>query len=315
MALKKTILVLGATGYIGRRLIQRLRVNNPEHQIFGLSMPGEPNAEAEGWRSLEGDVMQPHLARLLEELQPDEIYHAIGIDRYAPLKNQLLLYAEGTRHLLQSLVDVQSPARVVIVGSAAEYGPHDGPVDESAACRPNTEYGVSKLAQTQVAILFARQYKLPVMIGRVFNVYGQTPQNFVVASLAAQVARLELGKLSYPKLKLKNTESVRDLIHIDDAADALIAIADRGCPGEIYNIGSGRGIAISALLQRMLDQSPVSNVEVQLQGEQIPDFSEADVTKMIRQTGWQPQIDLETGLAGELTYWRDEVAFQALHSR
>ena len=101
---------------------------------------------------------------MLAELQPDVIYLATATEKTAPLKEQLNVYVEGTRHLLESVLETQAASRVVILGSAAEYGYGALPMAENTPPNPQSEYGIAKLAQTQLALLYARRYNLPVVV-------------------------------------------------------------------------------------------------------------------------------------------------------
>ncbi len=305
----KTFLIIGSTGYVGRHLIEALQTRYPEGVIFGLSLHGEPYAK--GWRSLEGDLLHPDLPNLLGEIQPDVIFHAMGIDRMAPLKRQLDVLVEGTRYLLQSVLDIQLGARVVITGSAAEYGPSDEPVSEETLPQPMSEYGIAKLAQTQVAQYFAKKFNLPVMVGRIFNIYGETPKGLVIASLASQIARQEMSNLSYPRIKAYNLASARDFIHIQDAARAMLALAESGQSGEVYNIGTGQSVTVRAVLDQMLSFSRLKEAEIVPQGEQYYDLSQSNVEKIHAQTDWRPEVNLSTGLKRELDYWRQHVSLMA----
>jgi len=302
-----TCLITGITGYIGKHLSLALQQEEPGISIFGLSTPGmtTPN----GYQPLDIDLFNAELPRVLEDIQPDIIYHAVGVNRNESLQNQIHLHVEGTRHLLQSLADKQLSSRVIILGSAAEYGHYPQAVDELTAPQPNTDYGVAKLSQTLVAQLFSRKYHLPVMIARIFNVYGNSPPNFAIASLASQIAYQE-SLDTKAVLDAQNLESVRDFIHVSDVCSALIALADRGCPGEVYNVASGMATPLRTILEELLKLSPLDEPIVNCDPHDPDcaqrDFSQAVIDKIKNQTEWEPTIDLQTGLAQELAYWREQ---------
>jgi len=307
----KNALVIGATGYIGRHLVAALHRECPEATIFGVSRTGVPGSR--GWRSIEGDLLDPQLGTLLSEIQPDVIYLAIATDKTAPLRKQLNLYAEGTRHLLDTVVETKSEARVIILGSAAEYGCMDTPITEEACGNPQSEYGIAKLAQTQLALLYARRYKLPVAVARIFNAYGESPRHYATASLASQIARFEQDqKVAVPHIKTQNLNGWRDFIHVGDVADALVALGRReNIHGEIYNIGSGESFSVHQVLELLLSLSALKNVEITPNGPQTEEHSQAVITKIIQDTGWHPKKPLRQGLKHELDHWRSEVKILA----
>lgn len=307
------ILVTGSNGYIGGHLTRHL-LTLSDTEVFGLNQGCDSKLAPK--HSLKGDVLEAELTGWLGQIQPDVIYHCIGASPKAPFEHQLRVNAEGTRRLLQALVDTDLRPGVIVVGSAAEYGLRDAPVDENTPCQPQGEYGIAKLAQTHIAQSFARRYDLPVVIGRVFNVYGQTGRQLAVASLAAQIAQAEVVLPSPAELNVFNLKSYRDFIHINDVISALTAIgrliSQKALAGQVYNIASGQSTALSTILDLLLSHSTLTaDQRQQLQfifhGLQQEDRSWANITKIQEQTGWRPQVDLNTGLKQELAYWRTNV--------
>ena len=307
----KTALVIGATGYIGRHIIAALLREHPDATVFGLSRNGMPNAK--GWRSLEGNLLDPQLPKLLAELQPDVIYLATATDKAAPLKEQLGLYVEGTRHLLDSVVETQIESKIVVLGSAAEYGYGDLPMTESTEANPQGEYGIAKLAQTQLSLLYARRYNLPIAVARIFNAYGESPKTYVTASIAAQLAKLEIDeRVKIPHIKVFNLNGWRDFIHVGEVANALVALGETSLKtGETYNIGSGESHSVQFVLEHLLSLSSIKEYEISPNGPQQEERSQAVITKVIQDTSWHPKLSLEEGLQAELDYWRGEIKLLA----
>jgi GDP-4-dehydro-6-deoxy-D-mannose reductase len=252
--------------------------------------------------------MLPGLPRLLEELQPDVIFHLAGVSPPESLEAQLRTHVLGTRYLLQSLVDTQQSPVVVIPGSSCEYGPYDEPVDELAALKPETEHGVVKASQTQIARVFARDYNLPVVIGRLFHVYGANQGNLHIAPLASQIARCEKKYVKSPRIRVRNLVARHDFVYIGDVVEALYALSEHGRPGEIYNIANNQAVSVQEVLSILLRNSRLKNVEIDLFGDPIPEFSQGRINKIDIHTGWKPKTSLEQGLASELAYWRDQAS-------
>ncbi len=311
--MNRRILVTGSTGYIGKHLTRKL-VSLPDTEVYGFNRTYDEKLPA--CYCMEGNLLEADLLNWLGKIRPDVIYHCIGTSPKSPFENQLRVNAEGTRRLMQAVVDNALRSKVIVVGSAAEYGLRDDAVDENATCQPEGEYGISKLAQSQIAQSFARRYDLPVIIGRVFNVYGTTDRHLAIASLAAQIVQAEALYPIPSEVHVYNLRSWRDFIHVDDVADALVALADRNTQnelsGQIYNIGSGQSTAISTVLDILLECSRLSRdelqkVELKLHGMQREDISWADISKIRQHTGWEPKISLEAGLKRELQYWRANI--------
>jgi len=308
--MKRRILITGSTGYVGQHLTQRL-LTSSNNEIYAFNRAYDIRIPAE--QSLEGNMLTANLLGWMAEVKPDVVYHCIGTEPRSPFEHQLQIHAEGTRRLLQALIDNGQSPRVIITGSSTEYGLVEESIDESSACHPDTEFGISKLAQTLVAQSFAKRYNLPVVIGRIFNVYGQTPRHLTVASIASQIAHAEMVSPDYSELHVYNLRSRRDFIHIDDVVDALIALSKlpthNETSGQVYNIGSGASTSISQILDMLLatsrlDRKALKRVSMRLHEVQQEDNSFADITKLRQHTGWEPQVTLERGLRRELNFWR-----------
>ncbi len=310
-------LVTGSTGYIGRNMTQRL-LALPGAEVFGLNRQNDGVLPPE--RFLAGDLLSADLLRWLEEVRPEVVFHAVGASPKSPFENQLQVNAEGTRRLLQTLLDTGVSPKVIVVGSAAEYGLQDRPVDEETICRPEGEYGISKLAQTQIAQTFARRHDMHVMIGRIFNAYGRTNRHLVVASLAAQIVQAEADAPQPAEIHVQNLRSKRDFVYIDDAVDALLKLSEMErhaeLSGQVYNIAAGQSTAISTVLDELrgltrLNEQELHQVELKLHGLQQEDISWADISKIRQHTGWEPKISLREGLRQELDYWRTKTSAAA----
>ena len=325
--IRAKILVTGSTGYIGRFLTRRL-LKNPVNEVYGFNRRPDPQLSSE--HSLEGDILNVDWVELLKKVRPHQIFHTVGASAQSPFSNQLLVHGEGTRRLLQGLLDsgIGKQTRVIIAGSAAEYGLRDEAVDEMARCHPEGEYGIAKLTQSEIARTFVQRYDLPVTVARIFNVYGETERHLAIAAMAYQLARAEAVSPEPCELHVHNLRSWRDFIHIDDVVDALLALAAKpvstftlpvpsasmGMDGQIYNIASGQSTALSRVMDALLDATSLrgqalKNVTLRVHGAQREEISRADISKIRQHTGWIPKITLQEGLKRELEYWRQQVAF------
>ncbi len=307
------ILVTGSNGYIGGHLARHL-LSLPDTEVFGFNQTYDSKLVPNN--SLEGNLLEADLLHWLGQVKPDVIYHCIGTSPKSPFEHQLRVNAEGTRRLLQTVVDTGLHPKVIVVGSAAEYGLRDEPVEENTPCQPEGEYGIAKLAQTLIAQSFARRYNLPVIIARVFNAYGHTARHLAIAALAAQIAQAEALAPSPAEVHVFNLRSYRDFIHIDDVVKALTALSNsrtqNELSGQVYNIASGQSTALKDILELLLFNAKLTpdqreKVQLKFHGVQQEDRSWANINKIQEQTGWHPQVDLNTGLKQELEYWREHI--------
>jgi GDP-4-dehydro-6-deoxy-D-mannose reductase len=313
------VLVTGVGGFVGGHLVEFLRAEHPDVEIFGLERAHGAASDAlpAGVRSVPAELDDPaSVDAALEGLDPERVIHLAGqssvqqswTDPGGTLRTNVL----GLVHLVDALRRRGAP-RLLIVGSADEYGPvagDAGPIREDAPLRPTSPYAVSKAAQGLLALQYTGSGGLPVILTRTFPHTGpRRGEAFAESSFARQIAEIEAG-LRPPVLKVGNLEAIRDFTDVRDVVRAYWALLERGRPGEVYNVCSGRGLRIREVLERLLALAGVA-VEVSVDPERlrpsdIPTLV-GDRTRLKLATGWEPRIPIETTLADLLNDWRTRV--------
>ncbi len=254
------------------------------------------------------------VASLVREIQPQWVFHLAALS--SPVASwddpatTIATNAGLQANLLAALVKQKPMPRVVVVGSADEYGRPVGVarrLDEATPLRPLTPYGVSKVTQDLLALQYHLSHGLAAIRMRPFNHAGprQAP-DFAVASFAQQIARIELGKQP-PILKVGNLEARRDYTDVRDVVRAYLLAAEQGKPGEVYNVGSGtasRLREIVALLLKMTRAKITLEVDPTRQHAVEAAVYVCDARRFQRLTGWRPRIGLERMLRDTLDDWR-----------
>jgi nucleoside-diphosphate-sugar epimerase len=195
---------------------------------------------------------------MLEEIQPDEIYHCAGsVGRdFAELMQSNVL---NTANLLEAVQMHIPSARVLLHGSAAIYGnvdPTHNPVSESLQPRPVTPYGFCKATQTELMRYFYNNYNLHVKEARIFNLCGPgAPEHLVNGRVEMLIEQYLKGRAS--EIKVGFLGAKRDYLDVKAAAGMLVHIMACGLPGEVYNVGSGRARIVRDLIREMLDERGV----------------------------------------------------------
>jgi len=303
----KTALITGASGFCARYLANRLSGEGGTLVIGAdLAPPPDDGCVLDDFARLElGDFGQ--VVDLLRRLRPDLVFHLAGI-QHGEAKDIYMTNAMGSVHLLEAVRQECHSARVLLVGSAAEYGPvekKDLPVTESTPCSPHGPYGLSKYASTLAGLNWSRQFGMKVVIARPFNIIGAgiSPNLFVGALLAR--AREALSTSGDPVVKVGNLESQRDFIAVEDVVEAYTLMLEGDYWGEIINICSGRPLKIISLADMLLAHSsrPI-RLEVDpglVRGDEV-NVMYGNGGKARRLFGFQPRVSVEESLS---RIWRE----------
>lgn len=308
--LGRTVIVTGATGFVGRHLIAFL-LDRGEMPV-ALTIPGDTRLftlpREVDWIACDirdGACLQDACTRI----KPQVIYHLAGIVRGTDLERYLSINVHGTDVLLRAAAQLPCPPRVIIPGSASEYGilQTQHPANEQTPLRPISNYGVSKALQTLLGLSYALRGELPVIVGRVFNITGPAePEGMLCGSIASQVAAIEFGEQS-PILRVGNLSPFRDYVDVRDMVCALWLLSFLGLPGQVYNIASGRATQVETVVRTLVSLSEEHINIVRDQARQRPSdipYCAGDYTLLHHRTGWEPERTLTESLRDTLEWWR-----------
>jgi GDP-4-dehydro-6-deoxy-D-mannose reductase len=167
---------------------------------------------------------------------------------------------------------------------------------------------VSKVAQDLMGYQYWKSYGLPIVRSRAFNHEGpRRGDPFVTSNFAKQVAEIEAG-LRDPVIYVGDLKPRRDYSDVRDIVRGYWALVERGEPGEVYNLCSGKSWAIQQVLDFLLEQSRVKGISVQTDPARLRPSDvmvlEGDPSKIEKATGWKVEIPFERTLKDLLAYWR-----------
>jgi UDP-glucose 4-epimerase len=295
----RPVLVTGGGGFIGTRLCRRLAQEGAEVHAVGRNRPSHLDGIARTWAS---DMSQQEsVQELLAAIRPEVIFHLAGavtgsrdIDRVRPTFESNLA---STVNLL--IAGTQADCRrIVLTGSMEEPRPED------ADPLPPSPYAAAKWAGTMFARMFHALYACPVVVLRVFMVYGPEQQD-----RTKLIPYVEGCFLDGVAPKLSSGRRLVDWVYVDDVVEAYLrAVEVPEAVGKTLDIGSGKHVTIREVVERLaeLTATDVQPLFGALPDRPLESAPVADVDQTYRVLGWRAATDLDTGLRSTLDWIRDE---------
>ena len=298
--------VTGATGFLGSHVVRAL----VERGCAPVLMSRSARA-AEGLRAVPFDLRDPRsVTDAVRAVRPDVVLHLAGTiagraASAAAARECAEVNIDGTLRLLEAAQE-SGARRIVLLGSALEYGNQPGPLHEGLPLQPATAYGISKAAASLFAQALFRSSACPVVVLRLFTVYGpgQSPEMFVAEAIDRA--------LDGEPFRMSQGTQRRDLVFVGDVVEAILAAAAApGADGEIVNVGSGQALPLQDVARRIWRLSgtaaPLLIGALAAAPVQLHD-TWADVTRARRVLGWQPRTDLDSGLRATIESQRERAA-------
>jgi nucleoside-diphosphate-sugar epimerase len=293
----RRVLLTGASGFVGRHVLTRLATLPwSVHALSSRPVNGDLQPFAR-WHHV--NLLEPHtVGRLLQSVRPTHLVHLAWCDAHGRTNSSANAeWLRASTDLLTAFCRCDG-GRFVGVGSCLEYDPRFGLCSEiQTPLRPNTLYGHCKRALERAS---AAADGLSAAWARLFYVYGpwENPDR-LVATLSRSLLCNRPVVCVYPG-------HTRDNVHVADVADALVALLESDVTGAI-NIGSGEAVRLRDLVltvARLLDRVEL----VRFGGPDIvgagPPLVVADVARQRTLLAWRPRMNIESGLADAVEWWR-----------
>ncbi|MEV5986233.1 NAD-dependent epimerase/dehydratase [Streptomyces sp. NPDC052051] len=308
------VVVLGGTGYLGRRIGAAFAADGAHVHLVSRS-PAEDRPADPRFVLMDLLAVDPHeLDRFFASVRPDVVVNAVGRAWRADEAEMTASNAELVVRITESLTRSPRPPRLIQLGSVHEYGagtPGTG-TSEDHEPAPVTPYGRSKLLGTRAVLRAAADDGLDGVVLRLANVIGAGgPAGSIFGRVAVhlgQAARARSSGEQPDELRLPPLRAHRDIVDVHDVVDAVRAAA--GAPGaevsgRVVNIGRGEAVPIHALIDRMIELSGVDLPVVEAVAAPSPrtdvEWQQLDVSRASRLLGWQPRRTLDTSLRDLLT--------------
>lgn len=261
----------------------------------------------------EVDVTDGRAVRVaMDDAGPEAVYHLAALTHVGRSWEDpdavLQVNAVGTLHVLDAARASDPLPRVLLVSSAEVYGAVDEadlPVGEDAPLAPVTPYAASKVAAEYLGVQAHLAHGLPVVRARPFNHVGpgQGP-GFVVPALAQRI--VEAGRSGQTAVGVGNLSAQRDLTDVRDVVRAYRLLVEKGAPGAVYNVCSGKALSIRSVAERLLELAGTA-LELVTDPELVRPVDvpvvRGDPATIRTVTGWEPEIGLDQTLADVLVEW------------
>lgn len=267
---------------------------------------------------MECDILDfARLLSIVADFRPDRVFHLAGRTRPSESlrmpREFYLVNVQGTVNLLEALRLKAPEAHCLLVSSGEVYASVSAPrpVDETCPPAPANPYGSSKLLAEMAGLRYWHDFGLRLVVARPFNHSGPgQSESFVISDFCRQAVLIERTPDQAGVIAVGNLEVARDFLDVRDVVAAYVGLAEKGIEGEVYNIASGRAVAIRSVLDTVLRLTK-ARIRVEVASEKYrPAAGQpliGDSGKLCRLLGWQPLIPLEQTISETLEFWRQRM--------
>jgi dTDP-glucose 4,6-dehydratase len=308
------ILVTGGAGFIGSAFVRMLvsetgwQVTNFDKLTYAGNLENlAPIEDRPNYRFVQGDICE---AREVESVvagwKPDAIVHFAAeshVDRSILSPEPVVrTNLHGTFTLLEAARRGGVP-RFVHVSTDEVYGSLEPPAEatETFPLNPSSPYSASKAGSDLLVRSYFVTYKSPVVITRASNNYGpyQFPEKLIPLMIANALEDRPLPVYG-------DGMQVRDWLYVEDHCRAIRAALEKGREGEVYNIGGNRSLPNLQVIRQVLALTgkPESLIDYVADRPGHDRRYALSSEKLMRETGWRPLVDFETGLARTIDWYR-----------
>ena len=305
------ILITGASGFIGKTLLDRLSNDHEVSCIIRDKTKNYRHVEEKSTSVYYGTIDDlEFVKRVISESEPDVVFHlaSSAIVRMCA-RNPVGAYQNnvmGTVKLLDAIRTSGDTVKKVIVSTSDKvYGHATPPYDEDTPFMPKYTYEATKSCQDFVCQNYFHNYEVPVVIARMGNIYGPgDPNDSRLIPRTILNAANDIPPMIYSDV----ADFQRDFIYVDDAADALITLMDNGKVGEAYCVGSGTEDQpkIKDIVKMILEVMDKNGLTIEYPDRHVS-FREIEKQSIkadkITQIGWKKKTNLREGLKKTVSYY------------
>lgn len=300
----KKIAMTGGTGPVGMALIQKLLDEDIEIFLFQreeserrLHLPKDERLHIENCSLEQLKDFVP------QERDYDVFFHLGWTNTLQKLREDMGKQFENVKYSCDAvkLAYEMGCHTFIGAGSQAEYGRHEEPLRDDTLCTPENAYGITKLSACHSTRILCQKYGIRHIWPRILSGYGKYDNKYSV--LVSNIINVLEGR----QMKFSKGEQIWDFLYMDDLAEALYLLAKKGKDNQIYPIGSGKARPLKEYIAVLCDKLGKTDEMVLGEipyGEKQIMHLEADISKLKRDTGWEPRVEFEEGIERVIEYYK-----------
>lgn len=309
-------LITGAGGFMGPHLAGFLKEKGYEILSTYYEPIWNPKLLEKIGESVELDVRDKEkFKQLLADFKPDRVYHLAAqsyptVSWEKPLET-IDTNVNGTINLFESLKELKLNPIIMVAGSSAEYGfvsEDEVPIKETHSLKPLHPYGVSKVAQEQLAYQYYKNFSLSSITIRIFNTTGPGKVNDVCSDFTKRAALILANKEK--GFRVGNLDTKRTITDVRDGIRAFYLATEKGRAGEVYNMSGSKAYKIQEILDTILEITGIEQeiiVDKALLRPTDEPIIYGDSSKLKMDTGWKQEIPLEKTLKDMIDFWKEKI--------
>ena len=251
----KKVLILGADGFSGKHQLDFLVSHKINSQYEIVAVDKTVSCTHYGIRWVQSDLsVNNAVESILIQERPDYVINFIGLFSSSEFAQIFEYNVALTQRIFQAIKENSLSMRnILLIGSAAEYGEIKKlPVKEKYIGQPISIYGLAKVYQHQLATYYFKQYHIPFVLARTFNVFGKgMSPSLSIGSFQKQIDESKDGDTIF----VGNIDAKRDFLPIEKVVEYYWQLLLNGKPCEVYNVCSGHSITIRSLLEDLIQKS------------------------------------------------------------
>ncbi len=292
----KNILIIGGTGFIGYHLAKKFLQKN----FKVTSVSKNPPKKLRFLKKVKYIICDINNEKILKKID-DNFDYVVNLGGYVDHKNKRETYRShylGLKKITKIFIK-KKIKKFIQIGSSMEYGRVQSPQKEHFKCYPESIYGISKLLSTEYLINLYKKKKFPVVILRLYQVYGPNQDKNRLIPIIIDSCK---KNKSFP---CSSGVQFRDFLFVDDLINAILRCLEKKVEGKIINIGSGKKIEVKKIINQIVKFYKAGKPlfgKVKLRKEEMLKVypSLLNVRKFL---GWKAKVSFDSGILKTINFY------------